>query len=58
MVDAALPNPAFPTYGDVSGGYEIHVIEGLAHNDVLAAEDVPANPTATLLSDFIERNLQ
>jgi hypothetical protein len=58
VVDASLPNPAFPTFGDVDGGYEVIVAEGFAHVDVLTAEDDVNNPVPAALVAFIERNAQ
>jgi hypothetical protein len=58
VVDAALPNPAFPTFGDVDGGFEVHMSEGFAHNDITTAEDGPDNNVLGPLSDFIARNVQ
>ncbi len=57
VVDALLPNPAFPTYGDAAGGFEVHTVEGIAHVDVGTAEDNPDNELAPLLLDFIQRNI-
>jgi pimeloyl-ACP methyl ester carboxylesterase len=57
VVDASLPNPAFPTYGDADGGFEVHIVEGIAHVDVGTAEDNPDNLISPLLLDFIERNI-
>jgi hypothetical protein len=36
----------------------VHISEGLAHNDVVTAEDIPANGVLVPLSDFIARNVQ
>ena len=58
VVDAALPNPAFPTFGNIDGGFEVHISEGFAHNDIVTAEDIPANNVLAPLSDFIARNVQ
>jgi len=55
VVDALNPNPAFPTFGDVDGGFEVHVIEGYAHQDVVTAE---ANEVLAPLGAFIARNVQ
>jgi len=55
-VDAALPNPAFPTFGNIDGGFEVHISEGYAHNDIVTAEDIPSNKVLAPLSDFIARN--
>jgi pimeloyl-ACP methyl ester carboxylesterase len=56
VVDAANPNPAFPTFGDVPGGYEVVVAEGFAHVDVLTAEDNADNPIPAALVAFLARN--
>ena len=58
VVDVALPNPAFPTFGDVAGGYEVVMAEGFAHVDVTTAEDDANNPIPAALVAFIERNIQ
>ncbi len=58
VVDAATPNPAFPTFGDVSGGFEVHITEGFAHNDITSSEDVPGNNVLGPLGDFLARNVQ
>jgi hypothetical protein len=58
VVDAALPTPAFPTFGGVAGGFEVHISLGFAHNDVVTAEDIPANNVLAPLSDFLARNVQ
>lgn len=56
VVDAAAPNPAFPTFGGVSGGFEVHVSEGFSHVDVVTAEDDANNNVIGPLADFLERN--
>ena len=58
VVDASLPNPAFPTFGGAAGGFEVVIAEGFAHIDVVAAEDDADNPAVTALSDFLARNVQ
>jgi len=58
VVSATSPNPAFPTFGDVAGGFEVFVNEGFAHLDVLTAEDNSDNHVVGPLSDFIDRNIQ
>ena len=58
VVDASVPNPAFPTFGDVAGGYEVVMAEGFAHLDVVTAEDGPDNPIPAALVAFITRNVQ
>jgi pimeloyl-ACP methyl ester carboxylesterase len=57
VVDAALPNPAFPTYGNVAGGYEVYISEGYHHVDVVTAEDTEANLVPERIQDFIDRNM-
>ncbi|MBI3767922.1 MAG: alpha/beta fold hydrolase [Deltaproteobacteria bacterium] len=58
VVDASNPNPAFPTLGDVAGGFEVFVNEGFAHVDVVTAEDGPANNVIGPLAAFLKRNTQ
>ncbi len=58
VVDPSTPNPAFPTFGGVAGGYEVVMAEGFAHVDVLTAEDDADNPIPTKLVDFLVRNSQ
>ena len=58
VVDDSSPNPAFPTFGDVKGGFEVFMNEGYAHLDVLTAEDDTNNHVIGPLSDFIARNIQ
>jgi pimeloyl-ACP methyl ester carboxylesterase len=56
VIDASSPNPAFPTFGDVAGGFEVYVNVGFAHLDVLTAEDNADNHVLGPLSDFLARN--
>jgi len=56
VVDAANPNSAFPTFGDVAGGFQVYVNEGFAHLDVVTAEDNADNHVIGPISDFIARN--
>ncbi|MDX2169597.1 MAG: hypothetical protein SF182_21185 [Deltaproteobacteria bacterium] len=58
VVDASTPNPAFPTFGDVAGGFEVYISEGYSHVDVLTAEDDSTNNVLAPLSAFIGRNAQ
>jgi pimeloyl-ACP methyl ester carboxylesterase len=58
VVDPVNPNPAFPTLGDVPGGFEVYVSEGYAHLDVLTAEDSPNNTVIGPLAAFLKRNTQ
>jgi pimeloyl-ACP methyl ester carboxylesterase len=58
VVDPSLPNTAFPTYGDVDGGFEVHMNEGFAHVDVLTAEDNTDNNVVAPLAEFLLRNSQ
>ena len=58
VVDALLPNEAFPTYGNANGGFEVVIVEGIAHVDVAVGEDNSENALATPLLEFITRNLQ
>ncbi len=57
VVSPTLPNPAFPTFGDVAGGFEVHVNEGYSHLDVITAEDDADNHVVAPLADFIARNV-
>ena len=58
VVDASNPNPAFPTFGGIAGGFEVVMAEGFAHLDVTTAEDDADNPIAPALVAFLKRNLQ
>jgi hypothetical protein len=58
VVDASTPNPAFPTFGGVDGGFEVYISEGFAHLDVVTAEDTPDNNVLTPLTAFLKRNVQ
>ncbi len=56
VVDAANPNPAFPTFGGRAGGFEVVTAEGFAHVDVLAGEDDARNPVVAALAAFMARH--
>lgn len=56
VIDASNPSPAFPTFGDAGGGFEVHISEGFAHVDVLTAEDDVHNNVLRPLVEFLERN--
>jgi len=58
VVDELLPNEAFPTFGDIDGGYEVYIREGLAHVDVISGEDTPDVNVLDPLGAFIARNVQ
>lgn len=58
VVDAANPNPAFPTLGGPAGGFEAHVSEGYAHVDIVVAEDVEGNEVIGPLAEFLARNTE
>jgi pimeloyl-ACP methyl ester carboxylesterase len=58
VVDASTPNPAFPTFGGVAGGFEVHMSEGFAHLDVVTAEDNADNNVLEPLTQFLARNVQ
>ena len=58
VVNATSPNPAFPTFGGVNGGFEVVMAEGFAHVDVVTAEDTVVNPVTPALIDFLDRNRQ
>jgi len=57
VVDASVPNTAFPTYGGVNGGFEVYIREGLAHNDILQSQDGPDSNVLSPLAAFIARNI-
>jgi len=56
LVDAGSPSAAFPSFGDVPGGFEVYITEGYAHVDPLAAEDGTANRVIGPLAAFLVRN--
>jgi hypothetical protein len=56
VVSASTPNPAFPTFGGVNGGFEVHISEGFAHLDVVTAEDDANNNVLAPLAAFVARN--
>ncbi|CAA0078427.1 Uncharacterised protein [Halioglobus japonicus] len=58
VLDEANPSEAFPTFGDVSGGFEAYISEGYAHLDILTADDDETNNVIVPLLAFINRNLQ
>ncbi len=58
IVDASLPNPAFPTFGNVNGGFEVVIAEGFSHLDAVVSEDNADNPITPALADFLLRNAQ
>jgi len=58
VLDRANPNPAFPTFGGASGGFEVYISEGYSHVDILTAEDDETNNVIGPLLAFIDRNLQ
>ena len=58
VVDEANPSEAFPTFGDVSGGFEVYISEGYSHLDILTADDDDTNNVISPLVGFIDRNLQ
>lgn len=58
VVNPTSPDPAFPTFGGVNGGFEVVMAEGFAHVDVVTAEDSVVNPVLPALVDFLDRNRQ
>jgi hypothetical protein len=58
VIDPAAPNEAFPTLGDVAGGFEAQLSEGYAHLDMLVADDGEHNNVIGPLVDFLTRNIQ
>jgi hypothetical protein len=57
VVNASSPNPAFPTFGNVGGGFEVYISEGFAHLDVITAEDNADNNVLAPLEAFLTRNM-
>jgi cysteine-rich repeat protein len=52
-----VDDPITPTFGDVAGGYEVVIVEGYAHVDVVTAEDDPLHNTMLgPIVAFLERN--
>jgi hypothetical protein len=58
VLDTDQPSLAFPSYGEVSGGYEVYISEGYAHVDILTAQDSENNQVIGPLLAFIQRNSQ
>lgn len=58
VVDANAPNDAFPTFGGPRGGFEVHLSEGLAHLDIVTAEDDSRTEIYEPLLAFLKRNVQ
>ena len=58
VIDASVPNPAFPMFGDVNGGFEVVIAEGFSHLDAVVSEDNADNPITPALADFLLRNAQ
>ncbi|MEM6583357.1 MAG: hypothetical protein AAF699_18920 [Pseudomonadota bacterium] len=58
LVSADTPNTAFPTYGEISGGFEVHMTEGYSHVDIVTAVDDGTNNVIAPLVAFIVRHLQ
>jgi hypothetical protein len=56
LVDATSPNPAFPTFSGVAGGFEVYISEGFAHLDVVTAENTADNQVIDPLAAFLARN--
>ncbi len=50
-------NLADRKFGDVAGGFEVHISEGYTHVDILTADDGDSNKVVRPLADFIERNI-
>ncbi|MEM8562781.1 MAG: hypothetical protein AAGF57_11135 [Pseudomonadota bacterium] len=58
LVSADTPNTAFPTYGDISGGFEVYMSEGYSHVDIVTADDTETNNVIAPMVAFIARHLQ
>jgi len=58
ILDRLNPNEAFPSFGDVAGGFEVYISEGYAHVDIVTADDDETNNVTAPLLAFIGRNIQ
>jgi pimeloyl-ACP methyl ester carboxylesterase len=58
VVNASVPNTAFPTFGGIPAGFEVVMAEGFAHVDIVTAEDNADNPVPAALVAFLHRNIQ
>jgi pimeloyl-ACP methyl ester carboxylesterase len=58
VLDRFHPNEAFPTFGEIGGGFEVYISEGYSHVDILTADDDATNNVIGPLLQFIDRNLQ
>lgn len=58
ILDRNNPNEAFPTFGEVAGGFEVYISEGYAHVDIVTADVDETNNVIGPLLQFIGRNLQ
>lgn len=58
VVNAAAPSPAFPTFGDVAGGFEVYISEGYSHVDIVTAQDDATNHVIGPLTAFLARNVE
>ncbi len=58
ILDENNPNPAFPSFGDIAGGFEVYISEGYAHLDVLTADNDATNNVIGPLLEFVRRNLR
>ncbi|MEZ5503408.1 MAG: hypothetical protein R3E50_12445 [Halioglobus sp.] len=58
VLDRMNPNTAFPTFGQVGGGFEVYISEGYSHVDIVTADDDETNHVIGPLLDFVNRNLQ
>ncbi len=58
VLDRFNPSEAFPTFGDIAGGFEVYISEGYSHLDILTADNDESNKVVGPLLAFIERNLQ
>lgn len=58
VVDETNPNTAFPTFGEIPGGFEVYISEGYSHLDILTAEDGEGNKVISPLLAFLLRHLQ
>ncbi|MGH7789640.1 MAG: hypothetical protein ACRERC_22410 [Candidatus Binatia bacterium] len=58
LVDDGGATPAFPTFGGIAGGFEVHISEGYSHVDIVTTEDDGGNQVVAPLVAFLARNAQ
>ncbi len=58
VLDRFNPSEAFPTFGDIAGGFEVYMSEGYSHLDILTADNDETNNVVAPLLNFVFRNLE